>query len=1327
MHSFESAAAWLLVFSLYSALFQSAFAVVPDGPALDIRFLRPPPEPPGPSSRRSGVVISEILYHPLDRDGKAGVQFVEIHNSLPWFEDLSGWRLDGAVQFSFPSNYFLAEGAYVIVSTNPGELRASGITNVFGPFSGEGRLPKNGGRLRLLNSLGAVNFDVEYRDMDPWPIAADGGGHSLVLARPSYGERDIRAWGASSRIGGSPGTRDPEPEVAGATLFINEVLARPAEGQVAFIELFNYSDQAVDITGFILTDDGDRNRFRIPNNTVVGPLGFIRFREIDLDFTLAPAGGKLFLKNSSDTRVLDSLRTQPQSEGRSWGRNPDGASDWIGFSSPTPGERNADPLAPAVVINEILYHPLALDEWEEFVELHNPGDTAIGLRGWKLDGGIHFEFEAGMAISPGGWIVVAKDAARLRSAHPNVAASDIVGNFEGALANRGERIQLVRPDVFIEQGSNGKRVTNTVVILVDEVSYAIGGRWGNWADGGGSSLERRATRSSSRRAGTWADSDESKKSEWVTVQSTGRLELGNSSAPADALEIVLLGKGECLIDAVEVVGPGATNRLVNGSFENGTNGWNFQGTHGYATLATNLGVDGSVGLRLRTTGPGHTGPNRIRAAIRPVLSSGQTATIRARARWLAGTGQILLRLHGNWLEATGDLHTVSAHGTPGAQNSRSVSNGPPTLSDVQHYPVFPTASQSALIVARVDDPDGLDSVTLRWRRDSTNRFNSVPMTNRGAGWFAAKIPQQPSGAVIAFYIEAVDAAGIPEASTFPSPVANRECLIRWGESAIKTGLGVYRLWVAKANNDRWTRREKLSNDPVDATFVYGDFRVIYNSGGMYSGSPYHQSGWSSPTSGNCDYVFTMPSDDPFLGEQEITVLQPGNGGGDTSNQREAQSYWIVRELGLPFCHRRPVLIAVNGVRRGSYDDSQQPSQAMIDQWFPEDADGDLHKIQLWFEFNVSGSDFQPIGADLNNYVTAGGVKKLSRYRWNWAKRAFGLQPHNYTNLFRLVNAANVAGTGDTYIQAVQREVDVDQWFRTHVVEHIVNNGDSFSYGGGQNMYAYRPLNGRWNLMIWDIDFAFNNNPDPKGDLFSTGGKDHGPINSIPIFRRMYWQALLEAAQGPLLADRANPILDARYKAFLANGVTATSPSATKTFIRSRRQYILDQAARVDKPFRILTNDGEDIATVDGTFSIAGTAPLDARTITIDGRPIEVSWTNSSNWTAKLTVAPGSSRLQFGATTSRGRAVDGVSTVLNVRYDPGAEVASPDILSHRISGDRLTLVWRSQPGRRYRTEQSDRIAGTWIPIGTASIAADFKMNATVSTTASARFYRIQRIL
>ncbi|MDA7514941.1 immunoglobulin domain-containing protein, partial [Akkermansiaceae bacterium] len=56
-------------------------------------------EPLGPSSRRSGITISEILYHPAQRSDERELEFIELFNSQPWAEDISGWRLSGEADY----------------------------------------------------------------------------------------------------------------------------------------------------------------------------------------------------------------------------------------------------------------------------------------------------------------------------------------------------------------------------------------------------------------------------------------------------------------------------------------------------------------------------------------------------------------------------------------------------------------------------------------------------------------------------------------------------------------------------------------------------------------------------------------------------------------------------------------------------------------------------------------------------------------------------------------------------------------------------------------------------------------------------------------------------------------------------------------------------------------------------------------------------------------------------------------------------------------------------------------------------------------------------
>ncbi len=63
-------------------------------------------------------VINEFHFKPEDKTSLE--EFVEIHNtSADTAIDLSGWKLDDAVSFTFPGGTTLAPGGYLVVAQQP--------------------------------------------------------------------------------------------------------------------------------------------------------------------------------------------------------------------------------------------------------------------------------------------------------------------------------------------------------------------------------------------------------------------------------------------------------------------------------------------------------------------------------------------------------------------------------------------------------------------------------------------------------------------------------------------------------------------------------------------------------------------------------------------------------------------------------------------------------------------------------------------------------------------------------------------------------------------------------------------------------------------------------------------------------------------------------------------------------------------------------------------------------------------------------------------------------------------------------------------------------
>ncbi|MBI2948881.1 MAG: lamin tail domain-containing protein [Verrucomicrobia bacterium] len=1236
----------------------------------------------GPSSRRTGLVISEIMYRPAARADGQDLEFVELFNSQLWFEDISGYRLSGAIEFTFPAGTTLPARSFLVVAKNPAHLRSAyGISVVAGPYTDS--LHHRSRTLRLHHRNGAVLLEIRYSTDPPWPVAADGAGHSLVLGRPSYGENDPLAWAASDRIGGSPGEFEPAPSDALRAIMINELLVRSDTPGAQFVELYNHSREAKDLSGCALSDDALARKCVFPQGTIAPPAGFLVLGQTQLGFALNPTGGTVYLKNADQSRIIDAVRYGGQAVGVALGRSPNGASTHRELARPSPGAANSAPLIRDIVINEIMYAPISGRAEDEYVELYNKGTRAVDLGGWKFVSGIDFTFPPGTSLPADGYLVVAKNAANLRINYPNLSALNTVGDFRGRLSNRGQKLILAMPDKLTSAAPSGGVVTSTVYVIADEVTYGVRGRWGKWAREGGSSLELIDPRSDHQLASNWADSDETTKSEWTTIEAMGVLD--NGIGAADTLHLLLMGEGECLIDGVEVIGPGDTNRIANSTFDNGLTGWVAQGSHGLSGFAPGAGVGGTSCLHVRSSHRGDTGANRIRARLGSSLAPRTSATIRAKGRWLRGFPEVLLRLRGNYLEAAQTLSLPTNLGSPGARNSRAIANAAPAIHEVKHFPVVPATNQTVLITARANDPDGIASVLLKYRVDPGVTLLAVPMLDDGTAGdeiagdevYSARIPARPTGTLVAFHVEAADQFAIPATTRFPSDAPTRECLVRFGDPPPPGAFGTYRLWITQATATKWATRLKLSNEPLDATFVYGDERAIYNIGALYSGSPYHSPSYSTPTGSLCNYIFVFPEDDPLLGVTDFKLTAPGNNPGDDETaQREQTAYWIAAQLGLPFNYQRNINLFVNGVRRGRiFEDSQIPNSEVVEEWFPGDDDGELYKIAGWFEFDDNASNFQTTWTTLQRFTTTGGAKKLARYRWNWQRRGAELSTSNYTNLFNLVDAVNASNA--IYTASVESQIDVEQWMRIFAVEHVVGNWDSYGNNNGQNMFAYKPRLGPWQLLIWDFDIVLGLGgyaDGPTTSLFKAVDPVITRMNSHPPFRRAYWRALRDTAHGPLQDPALGALLDAKYAAFRTNGAAVTSPNAIKTFVSSRRNYILQQLKTVASDFAITSNHGDDWATDQNSLTLAGRAPVEVKTIRVNGSEYPTTWTTVTNWSLKVPLRPGFNTLALAGHDASGNLLPAHTATVNVtstRPDP----LTPDhvVINEWMSANIRTLA------------------------------------------------------
>lgn len=127
------------------------------------------------------------------------------------------------------------------------------------------------------------------------------------------------------------------------------------------------------------------------------------------------------------------------------------------------------PLAARAVINEFHYKPEDKTSIEEFIELHNPGDSALDLSGWTLRNAVSYTFPPGTVLPAAGYLVVATNPATILAKYGVTA----LGPWGGNLAAEGENIDL----------------HDAVGVRQDRVGYSAGFPWPTGADGGGASAE----------------------------------------------------------------------------------------------------------------------------------------------------------------------------------------------------------------------------------------------------------------------------------------------------------------------------------------------------------------------------------------------------------------------------------------------------------------------------------------------------------------------------------------------------------------------------------------------------------------------------------------------------------------------------------------------------------------------------------------------------------------------------------------------------------------------------------------------------------------------
>ena len=170
-------------------------------------------------------------------------------------------------------------------------------------------------------------------------------------------------------------------------------------------------------------------------------------------------------------------------------------------------------------------------------------------------------------------------------------------------------------------------------------------------------------------------------------------------------------------------------------------------------------------------------------------------------------------------------------------------------------------------------------------------------------------------------------------------------------------------------------------------------------------------------------------------------------------------------------------------------------------------------------------------------------------------------------------------------------------------------------------------------------------------LFNSEDPTIARMYAFPPFARAYWRAVQDAVNGPLAAANCNPVMDAKYKSLVANGVAwcdgqaLTDPTAVKTWFSQRRTFLQSQLASVTPPFTVKTS----VVVSNGAGTITGTAPVGIKTVSVNGVAWPVTWTTVTTWVALVPLQAGTNVLSVVGLDMQAQPIAGASNSVSVVY------------------------------------------------------------------------------
>jgi hypothetical protein len=155
------------------------------------------------------------------------------------------------------------------------------------------------------------------------------------------------------------------------------------------------------------------------------------------------------------------------------------------------------------------------------------------------------------------------------------------------------------------------------------------------------------------------------------------------------------------------------------------------------------------------------------------------------------------------------------------------------------------------------------------------------------------------------------------------------------------------------------------------------------------------------------------------------------------------------------------------------------------------------------------------------------------------------------------------------------------------------------------------------------------------------------IYNNPTFMRMYWRAMGELVNGPLNVANSAPLIEAKYNAMAANGLSVENPKSNiEPWLTQAQSSIASQLAAVNaSSFSV----NSSVTVSNNVAYLTGVAPVNVDSVWINGGAYPLTWNSLTGWTVAVPLATGTNKFSVTGVDINNQFIAGDSNSVSVVY------------------------------------------------------------------------------